>query len=221
MHDRESDSDQTRGRPWLASGSAPGRRRTAREAIPRRVPSSAAARPRSATAVRSRHGERLSPARHGSMARSQRCESQTSKALDAGGAVALPTLSDAAKQWRESRIDVGEQTPKLMHRSAFVRIFEGSPRVAEPAASTTSPSPTLRLSSRHLPPSRTGGRRSERRAPVSPRGPTTSPSTRTRYVTIPGSSCRRSASGSSRLPLADHVERVAETQSRPNTSCRS
>jgi integrase len=42
----------------------------------------------------------------------------------------LPLLPDAAERWRESRIDVDEQTQK-MHRSAFVRIFKVQPALRD------------------------------------------------------------------------------------------
>ncbi len=38
----------------------------------------------------------------------------------------LPTLQEAAERWRESRIDVDEQTGN-MHRSGFVRVFKVAP----------------------------------------------------------------------------------------------
>jgi integrase len=39
-----------------------------------------------------------------------------------------PTLAQAAERWRESRVDVAEQTAN-MHRSAFVRIFKVKPEL--------------------------------------------------------------------------------------------
>ena len=41
----------------------------------------------------------------------------------------LPTLAEASERWRESRIDVGEQTA-AMHRSAFVRIAKVAPHLS-------------------------------------------------------------------------------------------
>jgi integrase len=41
---------------------------------------------------------------------------------------ARPTLAEAAEHWRQSRIDVVEQTGN-MHRSAFVRIFKVAPQL--------------------------------------------------------------------------------------------
>jgi integrase len=40
-----------------------------------------------------------------------------------------PTLAEAAERWRESRVDVAEQTGN-MHRSAFARIFKVAPALA-------------------------------------------------------------------------------------------
>jgi len=48
--------------------------------------------------------------------------------LDAGHAT-VPTLAEAALRWRESRIDVDEQTAK-MHRSAVVRIAKVAPHLS-------------------------------------------------------------------------------------------
>ena len=42
------------------------------------------------------------------------------------GTLVMPTLAEASKRWRESRIDVEEQTSN-MHRSAFARIFKIAP----------------------------------------------------------------------------------------------
>ena len=42
--------------------------------------------------------------------------------------VRAPTLAEAAERWRESRVDVAEQTAK-MHRSGFVRIFKVRPEL--------------------------------------------------------------------------------------------
>jgi len=44
------------------------------------------------------------------------------------GCVTTPTLAEAAKAWRASRVDVAEQTQN-MHRSSFERIFKVRPKL--------------------------------------------------------------------------------------------
>jgi integrase len=50
------------------------------------------------------------------------------QALSAAQAARVPTLAEAAEQWRASRVDVAEQT-RNMHRAAFARIFKVRPKL--------------------------------------------------------------------------------------------
>jgi integrase len=50
------------------------------------------------------------------------------RTLRAAEAAKAPTLAEAAEAWRQSRVDVAEQTQN-MHRSAFERIFTVAPKL--------------------------------------------------------------------------------------------
>ena len=108
---------------WITTAADEGRR----QALPRRVP---ARRPRVEHPLRRQLQDEAARRRPRRLdrRRTRRAARPRPAPARAANRRTLPTLAEAAERWRESRIDVDEQTGN-MHRSAFGRIFKVAPHL--------------------------------------------------------------------------------------------